>query len=180
MEETIETESTDERYTPEMWLKPWKDFFGPRFVDVANNPTNTTGAAFSFTKSSPARDGSGWVNAAEYHNCSWIWANVPYSRGSIMAQVALLVETWSNGELTVPMVWLLPCDPSSKWYQLLHEMAAFIAYPRQRIRFIGAAGQAGAKQPSQCVVVLPADIEPAPTRRAFVSAYGSMFTTVLP
>lgn len=175
MTESIET---DERYTPEQWLKPWKDFFGPRFVDVANNDTNTTGATRTFTKNFPAHSGAEWAGAADEADCSWIWANVPYSLGSIMGFVSMLVDPWMEGLITVPMVWLLPVDPSAKWYQLLVEMTAWVAYPRQRIRFHGAEGKSGAKQPSQCMVVMPPGQDGAGTRGHFVSAHGSMFTTV--
>ena len=169
----IESKETDERYTPREYLEVWRDFFGPRFTDISNTESNVTGAEAWFSAKHPAPGARAWMQAAEESGSTWLYGNVPYSRGMIMKFVRMAAAHWTEGRWEIPMVWLLPVDPSAHWSQLLYEMGSWLAFPRRRLRFGGSEGVSGAKQPSQFVVM---GGEPG-ARAHFATAYGSLFCT---
>jgi hypothetical protein len=129
----------DHATTPEWVLRYVRDM-GRIELDPCWNPNATTDPAARFDGSEHS---DGLVRP--WRVPGLVFVNPPYSRGQIAKWVAKAhAEAWANPETEVLM--LIPCDPSTAWWEAAWDSASAVCLCAQRIRFGPHA--TGAKQAS--------------------------------
>lgn len=136
------TLETDRWRTPESVLERVRQL-GPIGLDPFTETDNPVGAELIYTLAEDAYEQHWAVDVRELAAAPLIYVNPPYSRGHLPRVEKKIAEELEVDEDDLEIVLLVPCDPSTLWYERMRETASSKCDWAGRIRFNIPAGLVG-------------------------------------